>query len=373
MGDPPLWFLGEHKSMGVAVATACAMANDTPASWSGWGRQQAFAGGHDGNRAGGKGPGGSSAGILLLAPCAWLGAIGGESLSPAAFWLLQALSHVWLCRENAGERWPSLPFIPSKVELVPSSQLPASLTKPGCCLQSAWARLACSHSSSPPGRVAEAAGRRRFVIMKTQGCVCQRAPAPCRRGRALPNVLAVWWAAARRALGELGRDGRAVVLFETGTVCAAFCEVLDEQAGLSWCVYPLNKPSPVGVREATEKRRCLKTTGHYCGVRHPSTHQGETTWSPLTSYVVPTAYSSASPPLPRDPRRDSRTPFAAQHRSSSRFHLCRRLKPGMFGICSPCPQPRDGAGVRGAGGGAEHPPAPLGLGGQRRAQRGRRG
>lgn len=163
---------GEHKSMGVAAATACAMANDTPASWSGWGRQQAFAGGHDGNRAGGKGPGRSSASILLLAPCAWLGAIGWESFSPAAFWLLQALSHVWLCWEKAGERWPSLPFIPSKVELVPSSQPPASLTKPGCCLQSAWARLACSHSSSPPGRVAEAAGRRRFVTVKTQGCVC---------------------------------------------------------------------------------------------------------------------------------------------------------------------------------------------------------
>lgn len=162
------------------------------------------------------------------------------------------------------------------------------------------------------------------------------------------------------------------MLFKMGTVCEAFCEVLEEQAGLSW-VYPLNKPSRVGVRGAAQKRRCLKTTGRYCGVRHPSTHQGKTTWSPLTSYVVLTAYSSASLPLPRDPRQNSRTPFAAQRRSSSRFRLCRGLKPGTFGICSPCPQPRDGAGVRDTGGGAERPPTPLGLGGQHRAQHGRRG
>lgn len=104
------------------------------------------------------------------------------------------------------------------------------------------------------------------------------------------------------ALGELGRDRRAVALFETGTVCMAFCEVLNEQAGLSWSIYPLTKLSQVGVRGVTQKRCCLKTTCCYCRVHHPSTHQGKITWSPPTLYVVTTAYSSASPPLAQVPR-----------------------------------------------------------------------
>lgn len=73
------------------------------------------------------------------------------------------------------------------------------------------------------------------------------------------------------ALGQLGRNARAVVLFETGMVCMALCEVLDEQAGLSWSIYLLDKPSQVGVRGVTQKRCCLKMTHYYCSLSslHP--------------------------------------------------------------------------------------------------------
>lgn len=33
-----------------------------------------------------------------------------------------------------------------------------------------------------------------------------------------------------------------------------FCEVLDEQAGLSWSIYLLNKPSQVGVKGVIQKK-----------------------------------------------------------------------------------------------------------------------
>lgn len=238
----------------------------------------------------------------------------------------------------------SLAFTHGSKTADPSSQPSASWTKPGCCLQSARARPACSHGSSPPGLVAEAAGawwrwkHRAALANECQHCVAMAVPFKGLCSPGAPN---------HGALGQLGRNARAVVLFETGMVCMALCEVLDEQAGLSWSIYLLDKPSQVGVRGVTQKRCCLKMTHYYCRVCHPSTHPGEITWSPPTLDVVTTAYSPASLPLARVPWRALPRPLQ-QDASPPRGPLCRGLQPDTFGICSPCLQPKGGEGLRAA-------------------------